>query len=160
MASRSYAHAVGRAASQAALTSAWLAARDLPPAKRYLARSGAVVASGLGYLATPDGRQSYREIRKDLMSRHEQPDTQPAKDGPPDFTMDKGRALAIAGSLALTIGVTLGRRRLQKHWLARLTRDGHPHPNRAMAVRAAPVIFAAELAVQIINMHIPSSKQD
>jgi hypothetical protein len=47
------------------------------------------------------------------------------------------------------VAVNVGRYRLRKRWLAKLTRDGHPHPTRALAVRMAAFEFAHQLALQI-----------
>ncbi|MCM4085005.1 hypothetical protein [Paractinoplanes hotanensis] len=168
MASSSYSRAVTVAAMQAVFNSAWIAARELSPAKRRLARVGVIAIGAAGYAgATPDTRRAIREVRAEVESlrdKEDEPESSrdSAEEPPatPDSSFDKRRAVAIVGALGLTIAVTLGRRRLEKRWLARLARDGHAHPTRALALRMAPVAFAAELAIQIIDMHTLPDKTD
>nr|WP_221376330.1 hypothetical protein [Actinoplanes polyasparticus] len=182
MASSSYSRAVTVAAMQAVFNSAWIAARELSPAKRRLARVGIIAIGAAGYAtATPDTRRAIREVRSEVESLrdkaeapgdelkslrdkaepgdHEEPGPDESS-ATPDLPFDKRRAVAIVGALGLSIAVTLGRRRLEKRWLARLARDGHAHPTRALALRMAPVAFAAELAIQIIDMHTLPDKTD
>ena len=164
MASSSYSRAVTVAAMQAVFNSAWIAARELSPAKRRLARVGVIAIGAAGYAAaTPDTRQAIRDVREEVESlrdKESSPDNAEEPPATPEFPLDKRRAVAIVGALGLTIAVTLGRRRLEKRWLARLARDGHAHPTRALALRMAPVAFAAELAIQLVDMHTGPDKTD
>lgn len=168
MASSSYSRAVTVAAMQAVFNSAWIAARELSPAKRRLARVGVIAIGTAGYAAaTPDTRRAIREVRAEVESlRDKQEDPESSRDkaeeppATPEFPVDKRRAVAIVGALGLSLAVTLGRRRLEKRWLAGLARDGHAHPTRALALRMAPVVFAAELAIQLVEMHTNPDKTE
>jgi hypothetical protein len=169
MASPSYARAVSVAAMQATFNSAWIAARELSPTKRRLARLGVVAFGSALYAAvTPDTRRAMREARSDVAALRDKVQAlegaeEPEADEPeakPEFSYDKRQTVAIAGALALTIAVTLSRRRLEKRWLASLARDGHPHPTRALALRMAPVAFVAEMAVQLVDMHAIPRPED
>lgn len=76
----------------------------------------------------------------------------PVVDPEPAFTFDKRKAALGAAVVALSVGAMVGRRQLEKRWLARLTRNGHPHPTRALAVRMGAVEFAGALALQAAEM--------
>ena len=162
---RSYTRVVAGAAAQAALSATWIAARELSPARRRLARFGTVATvAAVGWVTS---------------SRTPEPDADPASPDPasPDPAGLEAAALDSAGpdsagpeaaktppggfdrrtAAALGLGVLtgtagiLGRRGLEKRWLARLTRDGHRHPTRALAVRMAAVEFALHLALQLAD---------
>lgn len=163
----SYSRVVTVAAMQAVSSSAWIAARELPPARRRLARAGIIAVGAAGYAAMPDNRRTIRELRSEVESLRDkdeeagdEPESRPDEPEAPESPFDKRRAIATAGALGLTIAVTLGRRRLQKRWLARLVRDGHAHPNRALALRMAPMMFAAEIAVQLIDRQLKPDRKD
>ncbi|MDY7090940.1 MAG: hypothetical protein SYR96_38375, partial [Actinomycetota bacterium] len=72
-----------------------------------------------------------------------------------EIPYDKRRAAMGAAVVALSVGAMVGRRRLEKRWLAGLTRSGHPHPTRALAVRIAAIEFAAQLALQFAEQRRP-----
>ncbi|WP_249997644.1 hypothetical protein [Actinoplanes sp. M2I2] len=179
MASASYSRAVTVATLNTAFTSAWIAARELPPAKRRLVRLGLVAVGAAGYAAAaPDARRAFREIRSEVDALRDKPadspepaaadsdgsgepataDADPAKPIA-EFTLDKRQTAALVGVMGVTIAMTFGRHQLEKRWLARLTRDGHPHPTRALALRMAPMAFAAEMVSQLIDMHTPGKKR-
>ncbi|MGK5684780.1 hypothetical protein [Actinoplanes sp. URMC 104] len=144
MATASYSRAVTMAALQAVSSSIWIAARELSPAKRRLARAGTVaVMSAIGYVATPDEDKPGAKKKEEA--------TTEAGESPADFTLDKRKAMAGAALLGLSLATMAGRRRLEKRWLGRLTRDGHPHPTRALAVRMAGVEFVGQLVVQLAD---------
>ena len=75
-------------------------------------------------------------------------------DGPSEaHASPRGRAVlsGAVGVAVLTtaVGASVGAaavgRRLQRRWLARLTRHGHPHPHRALGVRMA-ALYAVMVA--------------
>ena len=130
----SYTRAVASAALQAAVSGAWIAARELSPAKRRLARFGTVAAvAAIGYVVSSESPEA-----------GEKPEAA-------DFDRRQAAALGL-GVVAGTAGI-VGRRQLEKRWLARLTRDGHPHPTRALAVRMTAAHFALHLALKLADLH-------
>ncbi|MFD1373344.1 hypothetical protein [Actinoplanes sichuanensis] len=152
MASVSYGRAVALAALQAALSSTWIAARELSPAKRRLARLGTVAAVGaVGWVVTPKEKEKEDEFELVVADRpFPVSEPQPiAEDEPAPF--DKRKAALGLAMLGLTVAAVVGRRQLEKRWLARLTRNGHPHPTRALAVRIGAVEFAGQLALQVAD---------
>jgi hypothetical protein len=52
----------------------------------------------------------------------------------------------------------VGRRRLERVWLARLRRNGHPHPERGLALRVAAFAFVAALPRQIAQVRRSRTK--
>ncbi|MDI6103416.1 hypothetical protein QLQ12_32890 [Actinoplanes sp. NEAU-A12] len=150
MAVVSYPRAVAKAALQAALGGAWIAAGELSPAKRRLARLGAVsAATAIVWAAAPkESGQSGEIVLADRPFAVTDPPPAGEHDGP-DVEFDKRKAIVAAGVVGLSVAAMIGRRRLEKRWLTRLTGSGHPHPTRALAVRMAAVEFAGHLALQL-----------
>jgi hypothetical protein len=154
MASVSYQRAIAVAALQAALSSAWIAARELSPARRRLARFGTVaVVAAVGYVTAP--KEPETEPGEIVVAADPFPvsDPQPVEGDEPEFTFDKRKAAVGIALLGLSAAALVGRRRLEKRWLARLTRNGHPHPTRALALRMAAVEFTGQLALQVAEAH-------
>lgn len=156
MASVSYGRAVALAALQAALSSTWIAARELSPAKRRLARLGTVAAvATVGWVTSPK-EEDDDEFEPELVVG-DRPfpvsDPQPVSESEPAIPFDKRKAAVGLAMLGLTVAAVVGRRQLEKRWLARLTRNGHPHPTRALAVRVGAVEFAGQLALQVADAH-------
>jgi hypothetical protein len=46
-------------------------------------------------------------------------------------------AAVLTTAVAASAGAAVASRQLERRWLARLTRHGHPHPHRALGVRMA-----------------------
>jgi hypothetical protein len=135
---RSLPRVVAAAAAQAVVSGAWIAARELSPAKRRLARLSTVAAvAAVGWATSDDTEAPGSETDDDTPS--------------PEFDRRKAAALGVA-ALAGTAAI-LGRRRLEKRWLARLTRDGHTHPTRALALRMSAVEFTLHLGLQLADRH-------
>jgi hypothetical protein len=127
---------------------AWVAVAELPPARRRLAR-GALAAINAA-VAIP-GLRGIRPAAVDTAV----PATPGAGPGLP--FVDVGiklpvdppsrRRAVLAGAAVLTtavaasVGTAVAGRRLERRWLARLARQGHPHPHRALGVRMA-VLYA------------------
>ncbi len=127
-----YPRAVLTTAAQGLLAGAWSAAGELPASRRRLARAGSVLV--VGAIAA-------------IADREEEPEpmVRPEIDA---------RGLAVAaGAVAISVGLAVQRRRLEKRWLAALIRDGHPHPHRAMAVRMGLLSIAGALPGQLIKVH-------
>ncbi|SDT81101.1 hypothetical protein [Actinoplanes derwentensis] len=148
-----YLRAVGMAVLQAGVSGTWIAARELSPARRRLARAGTVAAlAAVSYAVTPDKTGAAGD--EIALAPHPFPVSDPpAATQEPEFVFDKRKAALTAGALALSVAALVGRRQLEKRWLARLTRKSHPHPTRALAVRMATVEFAGILAVQLADAH-------
>ncbi|MDR7277123.1 hypothetical protein [Catenuloplanes atrovinosus] len=147
---RLYLRTLAEAGLDVASVGAWIAAGELRPARRRLAR-GALVAVTVA-AAIP----GVRAIRADLQGAAE-PVIPGAHSGLP--FVDAGirvpagepaagkasarRQVVLTGAAGLTTAVAISAgaamavRRLERRWLERLTRQGHPHPHRALGVRMA-----------------------
>jgi hypothetical protein len=149
MASFSYPRAVATAALQAGLTGAWIAARDLSPARRRLTRFGTVAAvAAIGWAVVPDRPEPEPELV--VADKPFAVTDPPASEELP--ALDKRKAIIGATVVGLSVAALVGRRQLEKRWLARLTRNGHRSPTRALAVRMAAVEFATTLALQAADL--------
>ncbi|GAA1636055.1 hypothetical protein [Actinoplanes couchii] len=147
-----YLRAVGMAALQAGVSGAWIAARDLSPARRRLARAGSVAAlAAVSYVVTPDAPDD-DDDEITLAARPFPVSDPPSGAEGPEFVFDKRKAALAAGVLGLSVAALVGRRQLEKRWHARLTRKNHPHPTRGLAVRMATVEFAGHLAFQLADV--------
>ncbi|HWS35374.1 MAG TPA: hypothetical protein VN408_21885 [Actinoplanes sp.] len=147
MSSVPYLRAVGLAVLQAGTSGAWIAARDLSPARRRLTRLGTVAAAAaISYAVTPDRPEDDQD---DEIVLSEQPF--PVTDPPPAAPFDKRKAVLAAGAIGLSVAAIVGRSRMEKRWLSRLQRTNHPNPTRGLAVRMAGVEFAAHLAFQLVD---------
>ncbi len=152
------------AALQAVLSAAWIAARDLPPARRRLTRFGTVAAvTAIGYAVSPSPASNDDEVnlaeRPVRLADVKEPDDTPAE-LVPEVSIDKRKAALTVAVLGFSAAALWGRRRLEKNWSARLIRNGHPHPTRALAARIAGVEFAAQLVIQLADLHKPSPATD
>ncbi|MFC7533866.1 hypothetical protein [Actinoplanes sp. GCM10030250] len=152
------------AALQAALSSTWILARELSPAKRRLARLGTVTAVAVvGWVVAPSEASDESEGAgvelvvgaRPMLVAEGGPVVDP--EAQPEKTFDKRKAAVTAAALGLSVAAVIGRRQLEKRWLARLTRNGHPRPTRGLAVRMAAVEFTGQLALQLADMHKPGA---
>ncbi len=67
-------------------------------------------------------------------------------------TAQAAAAVAVLGGVAAaSVGVALAGRRLERRWLARLIRQGHPHPHRALGLRMAALWAAASLPARLLT---------
>ncbi|MEV4636297.1 hypothetical protein AB0J80_03000 [Actinoplanes sp. NPDC049548] len=169
-----YVRAVGAAALQGLLTGVWVAAGELPPAKRRLSRAGAVVtlsavASIRDWAFTDDPRDRQPSPRRSpdpAISSPPATSPPPAASSPPavpapsaalgsadaPLPISKKSLIVTGAGIALSVGTMIGGRKLEKRWLAALHRDGHPHPHRALAVRMGLLSFAATLPRRLIRV--------
>lgn len=149
MSSAPYLRAVGLAVLQAGTSGAWIAARDLSPARRRLTRLGTVAAAAaISYAATPASPGDDPD-QDDEIVLSDQPF--PISDPPPAAPLDKRKAVLAAAVIGLSVAAMVGRNQLEKRWHARLTSKSHPNPTRGLAVRMAGVEFAAHLAFQLVD---------
>jgi hypothetical protein len=161
----SYLRAAGSATLQGLLTGAWVAAGGLPPAKRRLARAGAVATlSALALIGERD--DNGERLTRAALSRWSETTPTPASasaddegQGPPQPIPVRRLAVTAAGA-GVSVGMIVGRRRLEKRWLAALTRDGHPHPHRALALRMGVLSFAGTLPGRLIRAYEARHRTD
>ncbi|MBB2944559.1 hypothetical protein FB565_004288 [Actinoplanes lutulentus] len=158
-----YPRAIGLAALQAVLSSAWIAARELPPAKRRLARLGTVAVVGaVGYLVSPDDASTSEDAfdadAELIVGENPFPVSEGAATSEPEPPFDKRKAALAVGAIGLSVAAIVARHQLEKRWLTRLTRNGHTHPTRALAVRMAGLEFAAQLAFQFADVRKARSR--
>ncbi len=147
---RPYLRALAETGLDVASVGAWIAAAELPPARRRLAR-GALAAVTTA-AAIPGVRAGRRAVAE--------PATPGAGSGlpfvdvgirlpagePSDGDTSPRRRAVLAGAVgaavlttavAASVGAAAAGRQLERRWLARLVRHGHPHPHRALGVRVA-----------------------
>lgn len=144
---RPYLRALAGTGLDVASVGAWVAAAELSPARRRLARATLVLA----LVAVPD-RGSSADPAASVAPVPGGSSGLPFVDagitlpaGRPSRADVPPRRAVLVGAAVLTAAVTFAAggavvgHRLQRRWLARLSRHGHPHPHRALAVRTAAV---------------------
>jgi hypothetical protein len=167
---RTYAGVVAGSAGDAVMAGVWLAAGELTPGRRRLARAGlmfAMAALGFG-LSSPedelDGAASDDESADSAETAGEMADEavdepdDPTETEPPGVSPLVTTAVATAGG-GLAMAIMVGSSVLQKRWLERLHQSGHPHPHRALAVRVAVLSFVGTLPGRLLEVHGAGSKQ-
>jgi hypothetical protein len=146
---RPYLRALAEAGFDVGSVGAWIAAGELSPARRRLAR-GALAAITVGIAipgvravreagepAVPGARSGLPFVDAGIrLPDDEPPEGDPALRRRALMTGAVGVAVATT-AVAVTVGSAVVGRRLERRWLARLTRHGHPHPHRALGVRMA-----------------------
>ena len=155
----SYRRAVAEAAWEAALLGTWIALRELPPARRMPARAGVLAVTGaVGYVvARRDGSASPPEPElvvgaRPMLVSEGGPVVDPA--AYPQPTWDKREAMRFATLTGFALATVAERRRLEKRWLARLIRDGRPHPTRALAIRMGAVEFTRKMVLLLARRRL------
>jgi len=140
-----YLRAVATTGLQAVVNGLWAGTGGLPPARRRVARAGAVAGAwGIGSIGgwTRGDEPSQPRIR---MAGPDEPDGADRPLSEEDARRMRRRTAALAAGLVVTVAVSIGRRRLEKRWIGALERRGHPHPHRALGVRMGAVTFGATL---------------
>jgi hypothetical protein len=166
---RPYVRALGEAGLDVASAGVWVAAAELSPARRRLARGAlmaAVVAMALPAFragretepATPGAGSGLPYVDAGIRIPAELLDQDQDPDQDPDPA--RRRRVALAGVVLTTVaaasaGVAVAGRRLERRWLARLVRNGHPHPHRALGVR-----IAAVYAVVVVPSRLLAVRQE
>lgn len=136
-----YPRAVLAAALQGLLSGAWVAAGELPVRERRLVRAGSVLS--LSAVASVGARGESGE-----------PDEpEPTAEQYAASDVDKRKLAFAAAAIGLSVGLMVGRRQLEKRWLAALARAGHPHPHRALALRMGLLTFAGTLPSRLVKVH-------
>lgn len=153
-----YAGAVGSVLLEGLSTAGWVAAGGLSPGKRRLVRTG-VVGAGVAYGILAGLRLDSKEpaampvlsdkpIAIKDWDRHKVETGTPGRsDDGPDRKVTAGTVAAIA----LSAGLMVGRRQVEKRWLAGLVRRGHAHPHRALAIRMGLLAMAGALPSRLIR---------
>jgi hypothetical protein len=80
------------------------------------------------------------------------PDDDPSEADPPSRRRAVLAGAVGVGVLAASVGSTMAVRRLERRWLARLTRLGHPHPHRALGLRMAGLYGAVVLPARLLAL--------
>lgn len=138
-----YRQAVASAAAQGLLTGVWTAAGELSPGWRRLARATASLAvMGVGWSSDTSGSRN-RVVTWNAEDRLVITEDGERKPAPKPAVM-------VAG-VVFGVGMIVGRRQWEKRWLARLERDGHAHPYRALALRVGLLSAAGTLASRLIE---------
>ncbi len=150
---RPYLRALAEAGFDVASVGAWVAAAELPPARRRFAR-GALTAVTVGAAipgvraalsaaadsagpATPGAGSGLPFVDAGIRLPADEPTE--ADGSPRRRAVLAGAVVAamLTTAVAASVGATVAGRGLERRWLARLTRHGHPHPHRALGVRMA-----------------------
>jgi hypothetical protein len=138
---------------EAVAVGAWVAAGELRPARRRLARSG--VVAGLVATAAPQLRGAAAQLRDTAEQvRDAVPEVAEPSDDltPPDAPKRDARRLAVIGvAVGLSAALALGQRRLEKRWLNSLIPKGYAHPHRALGVRMAALTLAGTLPGRLLE---------
>jgi hypothetical protein len=142
---RPYLRALADAGLDVASVGSWVAAAELSPARRRLAR-GALAAVTVA-VAVPGVRAGRFAAEPAVPGAGSGlpfvdvgirlPDAEPSEADP---SLRRRAVLAGAvgvGVLAASVGAAVAGRQLERRWLARLTRRGHQHPHRALGLRMA-----------------------
>ena len=146
---RHHLRALAETGLDVAAVGAWVAAAELRPARRRVAR-GALVAL-LAAVAIPEFRAGRLVVDAAGTAVPDAGSGLPSVDAGIRLPADElsaadpaaRRRVVLTGAAALTAavaasaGVAVGGRRLERRWLARLHRNGHPHPHRALGLRMA-----------------------
>jgi hypothetical protein len=135
-----YPRAVVTAALQGLLTGAWVAAGELPTRRRRLVRAGSVLS--LSAIASIGDRDDSGK-----------PEPEPTAEQYAAWDVDRRKLAVTAVTLGASVGLAIGRRQLEKRWLAALARDGHPHPHRALALRMGLLSFAGTLPGRLVKVY-------
>lgn len=165
-----YFGAVSSALGQGALTAVWVGSSALPKGRRRAVRAGTSLAvMAYGWVTTPraerdaalslfkrgdDGASAAVELDwdkfRDLRAEQGSVDVQAEDERP---RMNKRQMAVLGVSILGSLGMLVGRKRLEKHWLERLERNGHPHPYRGLALRLGALSVALTLPGQLMEAY-------
>jgi len=152
---RPYLRALAETGVDVASVGAWVAAAELSPARRRLARAALAagsVALGVSAMrnrrpATPGPGPGLPFVDAGIRL--------PA-DPPSESDSAARRRVVLAGAgafttaVAISVGTAVAGRRLERRWLARLARNGHQHPHRALGVRMAALYAVMTVPSRIL----------
>lgn len=146
MRSRARRHAgiLGTAALQGLVNAAWTAAAELPPTARRLTRL-ALPLSALAVGAATARTKPEPGPEEELGPEQKPTQWRAGAAGP----WRTGAAAVLIP--AVVVGPVVLRRRLERRWLSQLTRGGHPHPHRVVAVRIGLLSMAVMLFGDLVK---------
>ena len=151
-------NAVGSAVGQGVVTGVWIAAGGLPAGRRRALRAAttaAIVAIGVagsakavrGAIGSARDAESGSGSAAGRVGGAESGAADAAGrggEGP-----DRKRVALTVGLGAVSVASLVGRRRVERLWLARLVRNGHSHPHVALGVRMGLISAGLALAGEL-----------
>jgi hypothetical protein len=153
---RRYRRAVLVSGAEAAATYAWVSAAALPPRKRLLLRTAVVAALAAAGAAIDKSSGSAADTDED----NEAASAATAVGSAPRCgSGGSPGVLAVAGVSVIVAGA-VGGHWVQRRWLARLARAGHPYPHRALGTRMAILTLATSLPSRLVDVHASGSGRD
>jgi hypothetical protein len=146
---KSYGGVLSSAMLQGLTTGLWVAAGGLTPPRRRAVRAAIVV--GCAGVAVLESRLEKEKpqlldtpvLVKDVLAREVTPPAESGVELP-------SRATLVA--IAVSSGLTLGGRLLEKRWLARLVRTGHTRPYRSLGIRMGVLAATTTLASEVVEV--------
>lgn len=165
-----YLKAVAASAAEATLSGLWTASGELSTRKRRAAKAGILAVAALvatrtvklPKLGAGGLEPAVQPTPGETPARSQAPDGSPApragSDEPtageqhaPARDLTASQIVAVCVGLTAAAAVAVGGVRLEKRWLARLTRKGHTHPHRALAVRTGALSLAMSLFSRLVE---------
>ena len=150
---RPYLRALAEAGLDVASVGAWVAAAELPPARRRIARgalaavtaavaipgarAGLSTAADTAEPATPGAGSKLPFVDVGIKLPADEPSEADTSSRRRAVLAGAVGAAVLTTAVAASVGGAVAGRRLERRWLARLARHGHPHPHRALGVRMA-----------------------
>lgn len=139
--------------AEAAATYAWVSAGVLPAHKRRLLRGAVLAALVAAAVAIDKSSGSAAGTDED----DEAPTDAPAVGSPPTCGSGVPPGLLALAGVSVMVAGAIGAHWVQRRWLARLARQGHPHPHRALGVRMAILTLAGSLPARLVEVHASAS---
>jgi hypothetical protein len=138
--------------ARAALTGVWTATAELPAAKRRAVRAGLLGTAVLMTAAAGDRPRAGADgiVPPAPPQDPSRTTTEPTPAAP------AVRAATAAAGIGLSIAFYAGGKRLENLWLARLARNGHAHPHRALGVRMAALSLLTSLCLRRLSTQVAS----
>jgi len=168
---RPYLTALAEAGLDVGSVGAWIAAGELSPARRRLAR-GALAAVTVGIAvpgvraarkagraepAVPGARSGLPFVDVGIRLPDEPPEDDPAALRRRVLRTGAAGVAVVTVAAAVSVGGAVAGRRLERRWLARLTRHGHPHPHRALALRMAGLYAVLVVPSRIVAVRMAAA---
>lgn len=125
---------------------AWIAAGGLSPARRRLARAGAI--------ALVAGAAELDQRRRSTDEGQPGPSPVKANETPTQPGWRRKLGLVMLLGTTLEVGGFIARRRLETRMIERLQRRGHVNPHAALGRRWAAVCFAILLPLQLSGRYL------
>jgi hypothetical protein len=158
---RPYLRVLGETSLDVVSVGVWIAAAELPPLRRRLARAGlTALTAATAIPAFRAARSTTASVPESATFIGDLPFVDAGIRLPTDEEADRGgsrrRTVLVAALLttvaAGSVGVAVASHRLERRWLARLVRRGHPHPHRGLALRMAGLTAATLLPTRLLAL--------